>query len=153
MAVYEPLEKRFWRKVEKTGTCWLWTGAKFENGYGAIWTNPDTQRAHRVSWELNCGKIPLGLIVCHKCDNPPCVRPDHLFLGTLSDNRKDMVQKRRGMVGALNIKAVLTEEQVFKLRGLRDKPFCVSLLAQEYGVSKNTISRAMSGETWSYLNG
>lgn len=152
MSVYEPLEKRFWRKVEKTDSCWLWTGAKFENGYGAIWTNPITQRAHRISWELNRGKIPPGLIVCHHCDNPPCVRPDHLFLGTLSDNRRDMVEKKRGLVGALNSNSVLTEEQVLKLRELNGKSFSISLLTSEYGVSKNTIRRAISGETWSYLN-
>lgn len=152
MAIYEPLEKRFWRKVNKTDNCWLWIGAKFENGYGAIWTNPDTQRAHRVSWEINRGPIPDGLIVCHHCDNPPCVKPDHLFLGTLSDNRRDMVNKKRGLVGALNNKAVLTEEQVFELRKLRGKPFSIGILAQEYGVSKNTIYRAISGETWGYLN-
>lgn len=92
------LEERFWEKVDKTGDCWEWTGFKNRQGYGQFQVSTKNgQPAHRVSFELANGKIPDGMHVCHKCDNPPCVRPDHLFLGTPSDNMKDMVKKGRNI--------------------------------------------------------
>jgi len=89
---------RFWAKVEKTEGCWLWRGAA-RRGYGAFSPQHGTTRpAHRVAWELaNSAPIPDGLCVLHRCDNPPCVRPDHLFLGTKKDNAQDAIRKgRRG---------------------------------------------------------
>lgn len=97
------IEERFWPKVNKTETCWLWTGATDEKGYGKL--NRGEQAfgqaggpiamAHRVAWELTYGPIPDGLNALHKCDTPPCVRPDHLFLGTLAENNDDMWTKGR----------------------------------------------------------
>ena len=90
------LEERFWEKVCKGPECWEWTGATSGRlPYGHIYRNGREQRAHRVSWEINRGQIPLGLSVLHRCDNPGCVRPDHLFIGTQSDNLKDAVSKGR----------------------------------------------------------
>lgn len=87
---------RFWRKVLKTPDCWAWSGAKQRRGYGCMETTKGVNRsAHRVSWELHFGEIPKGMCVLHKCDNPECTRPDHLFLGTLKDNTKDMISKGR----------------------------------------------------------
>jgi hypothetical protein len=91
-----PLSERFWAKVQKTATCWLWTGARTRSGYGKIGQmggNP--QDTHRVSWELHNGAIPDGLLVCHHCDVKLCIRPDHLFLGTHLDNARDYHAKRR----------------------------------------------------------
>lgn len=90
------LVDRFWEKVNKTETCWLWT-ASTQGGYGQIGHDIYLRpvRAHRVSWELHYGPIPAGLDVLHKCDNPPCVRPDHLFIGTALDNVQDMLRKER----------------------------------------------------------
>jgi HNH endonuclease len=89
-------EFRFWFRVDKTGDCWTWTGGKSRNGYGAFWTKEKRLvRASRFSYEQHYGPIPNGMVVCHRCDNPPCVRPDHLFLGTQSDNMRDMWQKGR----------------------------------------------------------
>jgi hypothetical protein len=86
---------RFWEKVDKSGDCWLWTGHRGCKGYGAAWAEGRHQAAHRVSWELAFGAIPDGLHVLHHCDNPPCVNPDHLWLGTNSDNQRDCVAKGR----------------------------------------------------------
>lgn len=87
---------RFWSKVDKGPGCWTWTGATQNYGYGAVTIHGLTRRAHRVSWELAHGPIPDGLHVCHRCDNPPCVNPDHLFLGTAQDNVDDKDAKGRG---------------------------------------------------------
>lgn len=92
---------RFWEKVFKTETCWLWTGWRHK-GYGVISINQDPVRAHRFSWELHNGPIPVGdveICVLHHCDNPTCVRPDHLFLGTDADNAKDCIEKGRNSRG------------------------------------------------------
>lgn len=93
------LAERFWAKVRKSKGCWEWTGAKQHNGYGFIHTGGHVirrpLRAHRASWELHYGPIPAGLWVLHRCDNPSCVRPDHLFLGSRSDNMKDCAAKGR----------------------------------------------------------
>jgi len=86
---------RFWAKVQKTENCWLWLGELVGNGYGRFYIHNGIFVAHRMSWIIHNGPIPNGLFVCHHCDNPPCVRPDHLFLGTNSDNMKDCAAKGR----------------------------------------------------------
>lgn len=90
------LEERFWKLVDKSGECWLWTGSKDEGGYGiSIGKNPPERRAHRMAWYLTYGTIEDGLCICHHCDNPPCCRPDHLFKGTHGDNQRDAWAKGR----------------------------------------------------------
>jgi hypothetical protein len=91
------VEARFWAKVQKTDSCWLWTGCK-SRGYGRFRSRGNkvtSQRTHRVSWEIAHGPIPDGLKVLHRCDTPACVRPDHLFLGTQKENVWDSIQKGR----------------------------------------------------------
>lgn len=91
-----PPEERFWDKVVKTESCWLWDASVDRKGYGKINHNGKPKSAHRLSYEIAYGPIPEGMFVCHKCDNPPCVRPDHLFIGTNKDNMADMKSKGRG---------------------------------------------------------
>lgn len=91
----QPVEERFWKHVNKTESCWLWTASTGKKGYGKINVNGVTKSAHRVSYEMSHGAIPRGLGVLHKCDTPLCVRPDHLFIGTNQDNVNDMMSKGR----------------------------------------------------------
>lgn len=93
--ILEKDKVRFWSYVEKTDTCWNWTGCKHEFGYGKIRMRGMTEKTHRFSYRLHFGDIADGMCVCHRCDNPACVRPDHLFLGTRGDNNRDMYAKGR----------------------------------------------------------
>lgn len=89
----------FWKRVQKSDDgsdgCWVWIGNRRPDGYGLFYLFGKQLRAHRVSWEMHNGPIPEGVFVCHRCDNPSCVRPSHLFLGTIQDNNADRVQKGR----------------------------------------------------------
>ncbi len=96
-SVKRPVEFRFWQQVAiiPEHSCWEWLGAKSPKGYGTFGANRKHFQAHRFSWQIHFGPIPDGLLVCHKCDNPSCVRPEHLFLGTALDNTRDMINKGR----------------------------------------------------------
>lgn len=87
--------ERFWKKVDKSGDCWEWTGSKKHTGYGTFGYNKKSYVASRFVMKIIGKEIPEGMIVCHKCDNPPCVNPDHLFIGTHKDNMKDCMEKGR----------------------------------------------------------
>lgn len=108
--------------------------------------------AHRVSYEMNVGKIPDGLHVCHTCDNPKCVNPNHLFLGTHTDNMRDMFAKGRcvrNQKGSLNNASKLTEEDVVAIKYMRKNGFKLRVIAEKYGVSLTTISAVMCKQNWS----
>lgn len=132
----------FWKHVDRTGDCWVWTGHKNKWGYGQITVMKKSFGSHRVSWEMQHGAIPEGLEILHSCDNPACVRPDHLFAGTQSENISDSVAKGR-QIG--NRK--LTIEQVKEIRLLRLTATSTEI-ASKYGVGRNTIEQIWSGETW-----
>lgn len=145
---------RFWNKVDKSNECWEWTGAKTKEGYGRFWLNDNTVMAHRFSWIEKNGPIPNGLFVCHKCDNPRCVRPDHLFLGTSSENSLDAVRKLRKSVGTLNGRAKLTDMQVIEVRTLYaiGNTSCARL-GVKFGVSHSMIYDIVSHHNWQHLGG
>jgi hypothetical protein len=145
---------RFNDKVspEPNSGCWLWTGGITELGYGVIGLGrreEGTDKAHRVSWRLHRGPIPDGMCVCHRCDTPLCVNPDHLFLGTLGDNMRDCVRKARNYVpnmrGSRAPWSRLTEEQVSDIltRRLTSLKF-----AALYGVSGSAIREIWRGKNW-----
>lgn len=116
-------------QIDPSG-CWEWTASKVD-GYGSFGFRGKVWKAHRVSYVLNHGEIPEGLCVCHLCDNPSCVNPKHLFLGTKKDNRDDMVSKGRmkqsPRIGILNGMCRLTEKQVSEIRASTDRPKDLSL--------------------------
>ena len=89
------IEDRFFKKVKKTASCWDWKGSLTGLGYGQIWDRGKARYAHRVSYEIHIGEIPSGMCVLHVCDNPSCVRPNHIFIGSKKDNSMDMVKKGR----------------------------------------------------------
>lgn len=107
-----PAEDRFWEKVQKGDGCWEWRGV-LQRGYGILHVDGRAIRAHRLSWELHNGPIPPSLYACHRCDNPKCVRPDHIFLGTHGDNMADAHQKGRLPMAP----AKARREQMHCLRG------------------------------------
>ena len=157
-----PPEQRFWQYVKKTETCWLWIGAKREFGYGVIHLKrigrkSYIERAHRLSWQMHRGPIPDGLFVCHSCDNPACVNPDHLFLGTHQDNMNDCSSKKRydcvkRPKGELHGNHVLTDEMVLQLR--REyalEPFFLRIYAKRYGISIATTHKILRRQAWKHI--
>ena len=116
---------RFWGKVQKgpDDQCWHWVAYKRPDGYGQFYLDGKTVTAHRTAWQLTSGRIPNGLCVCHKCDNPSCVNPGHLFLGTMTDNIRDRDAKGRNgsNQGENGPTAILTEKDVLDIRGAEDR--------------------------------
>lgn len=153
-----PRTLEFWTHVDQTGDCWLWTGLRTELGYGRLTINWRGMKAHRRAWELTYGPIPDGLDVCHRCDNPPCVRPEHLFLGTHPDNMADMARKGRAgsakrphPVGTASHLARLTDGDVIAIRAARRHGTSLQVLAERYDVAQSTISAICLRHTWSHL--
>src|SRR5438105_2492420 len=147
------LRERFdskWTPEPNSG-CWLWLGAVSGGawgGYGIIRIGGRNRQAHRISWELFKGEIPLGMQVCHTCDTPGCVNPNHLFVGTQSDNQKDCNSKgRRDSRGELNGRAKLTSELATMIKSSGKNK---SELSREFGISRRQISRIKTGEHWNY---
>ena len=173
--VHPSIEDRFWGYVEKTETCWLWRGSRTPEGYGqfSLGGRHDRKRiqAHRWAYKQLKGPIPEHLFVCHRCDIPACVRPDHLFLGTQADNIRDMINKNRHgwvthperMAHVLRVRknpikgervwtAKLTAEQVSEIRNrYSPRKITAKQLAAEYSVSYWNIYEILWGNTWKHL--
>jgi len=155
----ETAESRFWKKVERSDTCWNWLGSKSEDGYGWFTENKKTITAHRYSYLLHKGEIPEGNLIRHTCDNRDCVNPDHLILGTPADNSLDMILRDRQAKGDKNGAAVLTEAQAREIleEYKTDKQSgrlygSLARLSQKYGVDKQVVSRLTAGKTWRHLH-
>jgi len=145
---------RFLRHVIlHTNGCWVWKGSKDKDGYGRHRPIPNRSyiRAHRFSWMLYRGDIPEYIHVLHGCDNPPCVNPDHLFLGTNRINIDDMVSKHRQRVGKAIEYAKLNDQQVREIRSYPSGFLSNASLGRMYGVGKNAIRKVRNGETWKHI--
>lgn len=143
--------KRFWKKVDKSGDCWLWTAYKKKGGYGTFNVEGTMITAHRFSWQIHFGGIPEGMNVLHKCDTPACIRPEHLFLGTQQDNIDDMVEKGRQQKGEKHGNAKLDEEIVLCIRKYYPM-FTQKKLGEFFNVGQNTISKVVLFQLWSHAN-
>ncbi len=140
---------RFWDRVEETPTCWNWTGGTLPDGYGRFYHDGEVVTAHRLAYELQRGPIPDGLHVLHHCDNPPCVRGDHLFTGTNADNVADRVAKGRSSVREGRPNHKLTEGDVEKLRGLYAQGgTSMPKLSRKFGIVVSQVWRIIHGVQW-----
>ena len=148
-----PSHERFFAQVQKTDSCWIWVGGKDKNGYGSFKGEHEGvlhDRAHRYSYHYHKGLIGKGMYVCHACDTPKCVNPDHLFLGTARDNAIDRSMKGRYRVakGEQSHYAKLTEEQARKIL-LDPRPY--AQLAEEFGLTVGGISDIKNKNSWTHL--
>lgn len=144
----DDLARRLWEKVNKPpgpDVCWEWTGYLRNGHHGSLWYRGGNLYVHRLSYVLHRGPIPAGMVVCHTCDNPPCVRPDHLSLGTQADNVADMEVKGRdrkvGPTGVRNGNADLTSAEVAEIRRLVAGGMKQRDVAARFGCSQSTVWR------------
>jgi len=159
------ISQKFWANVEIKGQadCWEWKLSKTRKGYGQYRFNGVMMQTHRIAWALTNGDIPQGKLVCHKCDNPGCVNPLHLFLGTHFDNMADMVSKGRQIkgdihparmfkgkvVGSKNGRSKITEDdadqirQLYSMGGIKQKE-----LGEKFGINQRTVSTIVTGKNW-----
>lgn len=154
---------RFQHNIEKSDACWVWTQGCCPQGYGRFWYQGFTWFAHRVAYFLHHNSDPNQFLVCHTCDNPRCVNPDHLFLGTHLDNNRDRDNKGHTYRGAQhhlalmdkngekNGRAKLTAEQVLEIRALRDKGEKWLRLAKRFGVNRRTIKNIVARKLWKHI--
>ncbi len=153
----------FFERVKKTDGCWEWIGTKGGAGYGTFYIKGEKRGkrfyAHRLAWMIYFNEVPTkDLWVLHTCDNPPCVRPDHLWLGTSSDNSQDREDKGRGnrtynhVMGELNWNAKLTSEQVLEIReSYKSRIMTMKMLAEKFNVYQGTICCIISRKSWKHL--
>jgi hypothetical protein len=165
--------KQFWAHVKRTASCWLWLKCKDSHGYGLTSAGGGKHiRAHRRSWMLAHGEIPRGMFVLHRCDNPACVNPKHLFLGTHGDNMRDMYAKGRALSqtrperlcrgdrhwtrarpeklfrGEAHQNAKVTFDVAFEIRGARADGATLKTIADRYGLGVSTVHRIATNQTW-----
>lgn len=145
-------EQRFWAQITKRGPdeCWVWTGHTCKGGYGHLGIGKKQVLTHRFSWVLHNGSIPAGDNVLHRCDNPPCCNPNHLWLGSSLDNNQDRAAKGRNREqgGERNSHSVLNQHDVKLIRELREAGALQREIAARFGVHRVTISDILSGRTW-----
>jgi hypothetical protein len=153
-----PAEERFWRYVRQSPGCWDWIGNKTPKGYGKLGAGGKDGKgllAHRLSFELHKGEIPMGAVVMHMCDNPSCVNPAHLVAGTQSENIKQAFEKGRKVCrpplheGESHWAATVTEADVRAIRAEVGRP--IRHIAKERGLSESTVARILKRITWKHV--
>jgi hypothetical protein len=151
---------KFWAKVQKSDNCWEWQGDKDRDGYGVISWLKRPVRVHRLAWLLLRGAIPENLCVLHHCDNPVCVNPEHLFLGTHRDNNLDMRAKGREnrnyegferARGSSNGNAKLEEEDIQVIKELHSSGHSLRQIGRMFGVSMFPIQQIVNGKAWNHV--
>lgn len=148
-----PLAVRLARNSERVGDCIEWTATRAWDGYGVIDVRGKQYKAHRISYEVHFGPIPAGLIVRHRCDNRPCVNPEHLEIGTHADNTRDAIERGRIAVGEDSGSARLTNDEARDIyrRGISGESGAD--LARSFGVGESTVYRILRGQAWSAITG
>ena len=149
-------QQRFLTKIQILGDCWIWQAARDADGYGMFWFNGRTQGAHKFSAEHLAGlDIPKGHCVCHRCDNPSCVNPSHLFTASSADNTRDRHSKGRSARGSGVGTSKLTEQQVNEIRqrykDANGRRGILTELAKEYGTTVTPIWAICHGLGWRHL--
>lgn len=134
--------------IDENAGCHLWGGKPNHKGYGVICINYKKHLVHRLSYEMQVGPIPDGMVVCHKCDTPSCVNPEHLFVGTRTDNHADMVAKKRHQMGSSQWRAKLTEDAV---RAIREMDCTNKEAAERYGVTPAAIKAVRLRKNWKHV--
>lgn len=160
---------RFWSHVDKSGDCWIWTYTQSRGyGYTYVYAVRRAIQSHRVSWIIAYGQIPEGMFVCHKCDNPSCVNPSHLFIGAAANNSRDMVKKGRSArgfrhgaythpekrphkYGTENGQSKLTDYQVRSIRYLASCRIPQRLIGSLFGINQQTVSKIVARIRWAHL--
>lgn len=146
------LVERYWAYTKKAEGCWEWSGYRDQNGYGRLHLGARPVLAHRVAWEIFRHPLTPDQHVCHRCDNPPCVRPEHLFLGDHADNMADKMKKKRHRYGVSRGEAhgcsKLTAEQVREIRG---SVGASERVAERYGISGRQVRDIRTRRAWRHL--
>lgn len=151
---------RFWSKVDRSGDCWVWTAGKNGRGYGKFNVGYTRFYAHRFAFLLTFGAIPDGMVVCHRCDTPSCVRPDHLFAGTQQENLRDMAAKGRHpshahphlVRGEQNGFSKLSDDQVREIRARVAAGESRRLLSIEFNTTQTNISNIVLHINWKHID-
>jgi hypothetical protein len=150
---HEITKKRFLERIKKENQCWIWCGYISKHGYGVSSYRSKSFLSHRLSWVLFKGFLPKELDVCHHCDNPKCVNPDHLFLGTAKDNIRDCFnKKRKSHKGEKHPRAKIQEKDVIKIFELRKNGWTHQKLADRFKLKQGTISNILHRRIWKHVD-
>lgn len=155
MAFKQSIEQRFWNHVSKGSEdeCWEWQGSRYKDGYGQFHVPAIGHVAHRVAYVLFVEEIDTDDLVLHKCDNPPCVNPNHLYKGDASQNANDRFERKPGIIvrGSLNGMSKLTEGEVLDIKMKLAENIKPRVIAEMYEISPKTVSDIRTGRYWKHV--